>query len=110
MRRCKSGGWKMDETQFKEIVGKIDLAVRLLALNLVKDLKVQKDKIAALSSFGFGPSEIAKLLGTTPNTVSGALSEIKKKAKKDEQEAKSTRNETKPKGDTSGTKQGEANV
>lgn len=74
----------MDEKQFKEITGKIDLIVRLLALDLVKDFKVQKDKIIALSSFGFGPSEIAKLLGTTPNTVSVALSEIKKKAKKEE--------------------------
>jgi len=77
----------MDEKQFKEIMGKMDLIVRLLAINLVKDLKVQKDKIIALSSFGFGPSDIAKLLGTTPNTVSVALSEIKKKAKKEEVQA-----------------------
>jgi len=74
----------MDEKQFKEITGKMDLIVRVLALDLVKDLKVQKDKIIALSSFGFGPSEIAKLLGTTPNTVNVALSKIKKKARKEE--------------------------
>jgi len=56
----------MDEKQFKEIIGKMDGIARLLALNFVKDLKIQKDKIIALSSFGFGPSEIAKLIGTTP--------------------------------------------
>jgi DNA-directed RNA polymerase specialized sigma24 family protein len=74
----------MDEKQFKEIISKMDLITRLLVLNLMKDMKVQKDKIVTLSSFGFGPSEIAKLIGTTPNTVSVALSEIKKKAKKEE--------------------------
>jgi DNA-binding CsgD family transcriptional regulator len=72
----------MDEKQFEEISAKLDTAVRLLALNLVKDLKIQKEKIIALSSFGFGPSEIAKLLGTTSNTVSVALSETKKKTKR----------------------------
>lgn len=77
----------MDEKQFKEITSRMDLIVRLLALNIVKDLKVQKDKIIALSSFGFGPSEIAKLLGTTPHTVSVTLSEMKKKAKKEEEQA-----------------------
>lgn len=86
----------MDEKQFKEITGKMELIVRLLAVNMVKDLKVQKDKIVALSSFGFGPSEIAKLLGTTPNTVSVALSEMKKKAKTEQQGTTSTQTESKP--------------
>jgi DNA-directed RNA polymerase specialized sigma24 family protein len=94
----------MDEKQFKEISGKLDIAVRLLALNLVKDLKVQKDKIITLSSFGFGPSEIAKLLGTTPNTVSVALSDLKKKAKKEEQAMKGAQNEPKPDGSVVATK------
>lgn len=86
----------MDEKQFKEIINKMDLIVRLLALNIVKDLPVQKDKIITLSSFGFGPSEIAKLLGTTSNTVSVALSEMKKKAKKEEQATTTTQTESKP--------------
>jgi len=98
----------MDEKQFMEITGKMDLIVRLLALNIVKDLKVQKDKIVALSSFGFGPSEIAKLLGTTPNTVSVALSEIKKKAKKEEQAIPTTQAESKPSPYTGTIKAGEA--
>jgi DNA-binding CsgD family transcriptional regulator len=75
----------MDEKQFEEITNKIDLIVRLLALNIVKDQKIQKDKIIALSSFGFAPFEIAKLLGTTRNTVNVALSEMRKKTKKEKQ-------------------------
>jgi DNA-binding NarL/FixJ family response regulator len=96
----------MDEKQFNEIVGKMDLIVRLLAINLVKDLNVQKDKIIALSSFGLGPSEIAKLLGTTPNTVNVALSAIRKKAKKEEGQAVKTTqlNEREEKGTETGPK------
>jgi len=75
----------IDEKQFKEITSKMDLVIRLLALNIVKDLNVQKDKIITLSSFGFGPSEIAKLLGTTPNAVNVTLSEMRKKTKKEKQ-------------------------
>lgn len=84
----------MDEKQFKEITSKMDLVVRLLALNIVKNLKVQKDKIIALSSFGFGPSEIAKLLGTTSNTVNVALSEMRKMAKKEEHTAETSQTES----------------
>jgi len=86
----------MDEKQFKEITSRMDLIVRLLALNIVKDLKVQKDKIIALSSFGFGPSEIAKLLGTTPHTVSVTLSEMKKRAQKEEGQVVKTTQDTGP--------------
>ena len=60
------------------------MAINLLALNLVKDAKNQKEKIAILASFGFGPSELAKMLGTSANTVSVALSEIKKGKKAQE--------------------------
>jgi DNA-directed RNA polymerase specialized sigma24 family protein len=101
----------MDEKQFKEIINKIDLIVRLLALNIVKDLAVQKEKILALSSFGFGPSEIAKLLGTTPNTVSVALSETKKKAKKEEKQTINTSQaESKPSQGVDTAKEGETNA
>jgi len=98
---------EIDEKQFKEITSKMDLIVRLLALNIVKDLKVQKDKIITLSSFGFGPSEIARLLGTTPNTVSVALSDVKKKAKKEEKPTEATQTGSKPSQDVDTTKVGE---
>jgi len=84
----------MDEKQFKEITRKMNLIARLLALNIVKDLKVQKDKIITLSSFGFGPSEIAKLLGTTPNAVNVTLSEMRKKVKKEKQTTEASQTES----------------
>jgi len=72
----------MNDTQFKELKDKLDVIIRLLALNLVKDAKTQKDKIIALSSFGFRPSQIAEILGTTSNTVRVALSKARKEKRK----------------------------
>jgi DNA-binding CsgD family transcriptional regulator len=50
---------------------------RLVTLLVTKDL-AQKDKIALLSSAGLQPKEIAELIGTTPNTVSVTLAQIRK--------------------------------
>lgn len=54
---------------------------RMLALNLVKDLKTS-EKYLMLNNAGFQPKEIAEILDTTPNTVRVELSKLKKKAKK----------------------------
>ena len=77
----------MEEKQFKELTDKLNLMTRLLALNLVKDLKTQSEKIVVLSSFGFGPSNIADMLGTSSNTVNVVLSSIRSKKKKQSTEA-----------------------
>jgi DNA-binding CsgD family transcriptional regulator len=71
----------MDEKQFKDIANKLDLITRLLALNLVKDLKSQKERILMLASLGIGPTSIAEFLGTTVNTVNVALSKARKEKK-----------------------------
>jgi hypothetical protein len=47
--------------------------VRLLALHLVHE-RQQSDQIDLLSRAGFRPTEIADLVGTTPNTVNVSLS------------------------------------
>lgn len=80
-RRRKKGVNEMDEKQFKELSGKLDLITRLLALNLVKDMKTQIEKISTLSNFGFSPIDIANSLGTSPNTVSVTLSRIRREKK-----------------------------
>ncbi len=72
----------MEKEQFKELTDKLNIITRLLALNLVKDMKTQNEKITTLSSFSFGPSDIAEMLGTSSNTVSVALSKIRSKKKK----------------------------
>jgi DNA-directed RNA polymerase specialized sigma24 family protein len=52
----------------------------LLLVNL--DSMKQKEQIAILDKAGFGPSEIATVIGSTPNTVNVRLSEIRKGARK----------------------------
>lgn len=60
-----------------EIVVELRRVSRLLTLLLTKDLS-QRDKIALLSTAGLQPKEIADLIGTTPNTVSVTLAQMKK--------------------------------
>lgn len=56
----------------------------LVRLNLqtLKGERSQNDMISMLDSLGCGQSEIAELLGTTANTVSGSLCKAKRKAAK----------------------------
>lgn len=63
---------------WSEVSAKLDILIRLTALNVVKDVKLQKEQIRTLSDAGFGPSEIADILKTTSNTVSVVLSAIRK--------------------------------
>ena len=63
---------------WSEVSTKLDTLIRLSALNVVKDLKTQKEQIATLSDAGFQPKEIASILRTTSNTVSVTLTEIRK--------------------------------
>lgn len=51
--------------------------LNLLALYLVNE-RQQGDQVSLLSRAGFRPSEIALLVGTTPNTVSVLLSKQKR--------------------------------
>ena len=53
---------------------------KLLALNLVKDLKTT-EKYKILYDAGYQPKEIAEILNTTPNTVSVELSKLKRSIK-----------------------------
>lgn len=53
---------------------------KLLVVLVTKD-QAQTVNIATLSKVGFEPREIADFLGTTRNTVSVALSQLRNKAK-----------------------------
>lgn len=70
------------EKELREILERLNTIIKLLALNAVRDIELQKEKILRLSSFGLRPSDIAEILGTTPNTVRVTLSEAKKKRSK----------------------------
>ena len=60
-----------------DIASELRRISRLLTLLVTKNLS-QKDKIAVLSSAGLQPKEIAELIGTTPNTVSVTLAQMRK--------------------------------
>lgn len=55
--------------------------VRLLAIQLRRSSESQADAILELSRAGFGPTRIADLLGTTPNTVNVTLQKAKKRSR-----------------------------
>jgi DNA-binding CsgD family transcriptional regulator len=64
-----------------EILDELRQIKGLLSLIATQGLK-QRDQISALARVGFTPKQIAELLGTTANTVSVYLSEIRKQKKK----------------------------
>lgn len=57
---------------------KLDILIRLFAINAVASLESQKEKAVLLNKAGLTPKEIAQLLDSTPNTISVALSKDKK--------------------------------
>ncbi len=61
------------------VVEELRKVKRLLSVLVTRGLK-QRDQIEALSRVGFSPKEIAGLIGTTPNTVSVTLAQIRKKS------------------------------
>ena len=68
----------MDKNFEREILKKFDTIIKLLTISSLKDEK-QVEKIKILSGAGLSPKDIADSLGTSPNTVSVALSKLKKK-------------------------------
>ena len=57
----------------------LEEVVRLLAIQLRRDTESQAQAIEELNRAGFGPTRIAELLGTTPNTVNVSISNAKKR-------------------------------
>lgn len=75
-----------DEQALEWIGGRLDMIIGLLAAGLASRIAdaggKQVDQIVALSRAGLDRQTIARVLGTTPNTVSVALSSSAKKKKK----------------------------
>lgn len=70
----------MTNEQFTEILNKLDMLTRLVALNLLEGKK-QQEQIILLNRVGLEPKEIAEMLDTTPNTVRVTLSKLRKSKK-----------------------------
>lgn len=62
----------------------LEKSLRALLLVSLGPLK-QQQQITILHKAGFGPSEIAGVIGSTSNTVNVRLSEIRKRAQKGKQ-------------------------
>jgi len=65
-----------------EISQKLDKMLRLLAIDAVKGITKEQEKIELLDSLGFRPIEIAKLLNKSPDNISVQLNIIRKKKEK----------------------------
>ena len=73
-----------------DLGNKLDTLIRLYAYNVISNFESKKEKIIFLGKAGLGAKEIAKIVDTSPNTVSVTLSVEKKKgAKKPKKESKS---------------------
>jgi DNA-binding CsgD family transcriptional regulator len=71
----------MNDPVSEEISHKLDVLIRLVAMGLCGE-KTQREKISILDMAGLTPKVIAEMLGTTPNTVSVALSGLRRERKK----------------------------
>jgi DNA-binding CsgD family transcriptional regulator len=79
----------IEKSQFEGLVNKLDKIATLLALNIAKDCKTQKEKVLLLSSLNYSPTDIAKMLNTTIGTVTKDLSRSRKE--KGEKNSKTTK-------------------
>ncbi len=74
-----------------DVIRRLDALIRLTAITMFKD-KSQKEKIAILNLAGLTPKEIAEFLDTTPNSVSVAISMMKKDKDKEKGSKRVKRN------------------
>ncbi len=68
----------MDETQFNELMRKMDILIKLTSANAIQG-KSKTDQILFLSDLGFDNKQIADIVGTTSLTVRVTKSSKKKK-------------------------------
>jgi DNA-binding CsgD family transcriptional regulator len=71
----------MNEDQFKHVTERLDTITKLLAGNLLKDAETVTQKVEILYNLGISNKEIAILVGTTEQSVSGLKARLKKKRK-----------------------------
>ena len=72
----------MNDKQFENLIEKVDVVAKLLALNVVSDKKTLVDKVVALSEAGFRPKDIGWLLGKDAQRINDILYKQKKRGTK----------------------------
>ena len=68
----------MDEIDAQRLTQKLDVIIKLMVFSLTEG-KNQIEQVRLLSGAGFQPKDIAQTIGTTPNTVRVALSNLRRK-------------------------------
>jgi ABC-type methionine transport system ATPase subunit len=68
-----------DETILKDISEKLDILIRLTALDVVKGREF-REQVRVLDQGRLKPKEIATILGKTPNSISMALFRMRREA------------------------------
>lgn len=75
----------MEEERFNEIAKRLDKLIRIVALSSTKGY-TSTERISLLSQAGFGPKEIAEMIGTSQNVVNVRLSEMRKRRDRNNKE------------------------
>lgn len=71
----------MSKPQFDILVEKLDILIKLTAINVLKD-KNKTEQVEFLTNLGFQPKEIALIVGTTRGTVKSLRRRLKARTKK----------------------------
>jgi DNA-directed RNA polymerase specialized sigma24 family protein len=68
----------MQKPENEIIATKLDTLIQLVAVALTENKKEQKEQIRLLVLAGLSPVRIAEILGTTGNSVNGAIAKMRK--------------------------------
>jgi len=82
----------MNDDQFEKLIGKMDILIKLTALNSLGDKKL-KEKVQILYGLGLQPKEIARVLEKSRNNIYVTLHNIKKEEEKSENTTTNSKNE-----------------
>ena len=61
-----------------DLGNKLDTIIQLVAVALVENKQEQREQIRVLALAGLAPSRIAEILGTSGNSVNGAIAKMRK--------------------------------
>jgi transcriptional regulator len=80
------------EKLLKELIGRVEVLIKLQVLTAFKDAS-QTDRIMALHSMGLTQAEIASILGTKLNNVTATVSRVTKGRNKTKTKKESSKGE-----------------
>jgi len=82
----------MNDQQFKQLIEKLNLLIKLSALNVLKGQKF-RDQVRVLSGLGLQPREIAWITGKTANYVRVTLHKLRREESEKEKKEGETSGE-----------------